>query len=102
MKLHFCEAIEIENLKKIKREKKNRDKKIRLPFSKESYFREVWNNQDLIYKDLIGKVCIVIEGNGLKNWKEFNWEQFYWKRNDSIGNGWSGKIYIGKVLIERF
>ena len=26
------------------------------------------NNQDLIYyKDLIGKVCIVIEGNGLKN-----------------------------------
>ena len=56
----------------------------------------------MIYKDLIGKVCIVIEGNGLKNWKEFNWEQFYWKRNDSIGNGWSGKIYIGKVLIERF
>ena len=82
MKLHFCEAIEIENLKKIKREKKNRDKKIRLPFSKESYFREVWNNQDLIYyKDLIGKVCIVIEGNGLKNIRHKRIEEDYIEKN---------------------
>ena len=67
MKLHFCEAIEIENLKKILREKESRDNKIGSPYSKESYFREVWNHQDLINKDLIGKVCIVIEGIGLKN-----------------------------------
>ena len=33
MKLYFCEAIEIENLKKIKREK-NRENKIGLPYLK--------------------------------------------------------------------
>ena len=36
MKLHFCEAIEIENLKEIKN-KKNKDNKIGLQFLKKSY-----------------------------------------------------------------
>ena len=97
MKLHFCEAIEIENLKKIKRERNN---KIGSPYQKESYFREVWNNQDLINKDLIGKVCIVMEEIGLKNIghkrieeeKQLNCKQFHWKGNDSIEKGWNGKI----------
>ena len=44
MKLHFCEAIEIENLKEIESKRKYKNNKIGLLYLKEICFREIYQN----------------------------------------------------------
>ena len=71
MKLHFCDAIEKENVKGIESERKQGQKDWIASFEKKNYFKEIKKDIKIFdWKEIIGKglICTGFEQKGY-DWK---------------------------------